>query len=467
MTIDFQKDLLRVLIQSPSFRKYIPQISEDIFDMPESQVIFQLLQNYVEKYRKQPEYSSMMEWWSRVTKKQSIEENTYKSIQVEIASMYEEYRGDTGLLEDTIAEQIQYKMAKVLFQKYASQLSDGIDIYRKMRIELNDIIDFDTEETTESEGKYLFKEFDPPKRGQRIGQPTFLKALNRMTAAGGFHTPQLVIIMGTPKGFKTGTVMNLALSYAIDGLKVFYADTENGLLSIENRFKQAMAKCTYQELFSGDLNDILEEQSRRMQVMGGEIRMERFPAHTKSINDIEAKLDELRDEDGWVPDLIIYDYLDLFLANDPTKRREKRINIQHVYFDAINLQAKIGAFGISPSQVSKEALNKPIINMKDFSEDFGKAMNAHAAFAICRTVEEQELGVARIVPVVQREGVAQASGATCLVKMNEERMDITEITYEEYEDIAGEMVVKTDMPDDSKRGRRKAPKVDTKNLTDD
>lgn len=466
MTIEFQKDLLRVLVQQPSFKKYILEIPEEVFELPESQVVFQLLQKYVSKYRKQPEYSSMLELWDRLTKKQRLEDVIYKNVQVEIASVYEPYKGDLGLLEESVSEQIQYKMAKNLVQKYAPQLNDGIEVYRKMRIELNSIIDFDKKVDDDDQGKYLFKDYEAPKVGNRVGKPTFLNALNRMTSVGGFYSPQLVVIMGTPKGFKTGTVMNLALNYAIDGLKVLYADTENGLLQIENRFNQAMAECTYAELFSDEVRETLEQQARRMQAMGGDIRIERFPAYTKTIADVEAKLDELREKDGWVPDLIVYDYLDLFLANDPSKRKEKRINIQHVYFDAINLQAKIGCFGISPSQVNKEALNKPVINMRDFSEDFGKAMNAHAAFAICRTAEELEMGVARIVPVVQREGVAQASGATCLVKMDESRMSIKEMTYEEYMAMMGDAAVKTSS-DTEGRKKRKRPKVDSEKVTDD
>lgn len=465
MTLEFQKDLLRVLVQQPSFKRYILEIPEEIFEVPETQVVFQLLQKYVEKYRKQPEYGSMLEWWDRLTKKQRLEDAVYKNVQVEIASVYEPYKGDLGLLEDCIAEEIQYKMAKNLVQKYAPQLNDGIEVYRKMRIELNGIIDFDKRVEDDTQGKYLFKDYEAPKVGNRVGKPTFLNALNRMTSVGGFYAPQLVIVMGTPKGFKTGTVMNLALNYAIDGLKVLYADTENGLLQIENRFNQAMAECTYAELFDDEVRDVLEQQVKRMKAMGGEIRIERFPAYTKSISDVEAKLDELREQDGWVPDLIVYDYLDLFLANDASKRKERRINIQHVYFDAINLQAKIGCFGISPSQVNKEALNKPVINMRDFSEDFGKAMNAHAAFAICRTAEELEMGVARIVPVVQREGVAQSSGATCLIKVDEARMSIKEITYEDYVSVMGDTAVQ--MESEGRKSKRKTPRVDSSKVVDD
>ena len=126
MTLEFQKDLLRVLAQSPAFRKYVALISEDIFELPETQVVFQLLQSYIKKYKKQPSYSSLLELWDRVSKKQTVEASIYKNVQVEIGSVYETYEGDLGLLQETIVEQVQYRMAKILVQKYAGQLNDGL-----------------------------------------------------------------------------------------------------------------------------------------------------------------------------------------------------------------------------------------------------------------------------------------------------------------------------------------------------
>lgn len=71
--------------------------------------------------------------------------------------------------------------------------------------------------------------------------------------------------------------------------------------------------------------------------------------------------------------------------------------------------------------------------MTNFSEDFGKAANCHAAFALCRTPYEKEAGVMRIVPVLQRDGVAQHSNYSCFVDVDEARMTVKEIKYDEWE----------------------------------
>lgn len=467
MTLEFQKDLLKILLQDRSFRKYIEKLPDKLFELAEHDVVFQLLKKYYEKYRNIPTYSSMLEFWDISAKEQNVVESVYEVVKNSLVELYEPYKGDISLLRESIVENAQYKAVKLLIQTYADRFKDeGLLAYKKFRVELDKIISLeDSLKDSEDAGKFLVKDYCDPIKDSKNSCPTFLKGLNFMTAARGFYAPQLIVFMGSPKGFKTGTVMKLALEYAKQGHKVFYADTENGVNSIENRFKQAILECTYDDLFSGAHNKTLEALVKGVSKIGGEIRIEPFDAYAKTIGDVEVKLEELEEKHGFKPDIIIYDYLDLFLSKDVTKRREKRINIQHVYMEAINLQKKLGCFGITPSQVNRAALNAKVINMGDFAEDFGKAMNAHAAFAICRTEEEIKNGVARLLPVMQREGVAQAVGNSCLLSIDESRMCIREITYEDY-------MQKVDLEEEKSKNknvrvRAKVKRVDISKLTDD
>ena len=142
------------------------------------------------------------------------------------------------------------------------------------------------------------------------------------------------------------------------------------------------------------------------------MKIDFYPPKVKSIADVEAELEYLRDEYNWIPNMICYDYLDLMKPINP-KVTDKRLAIQEVYFDAIRLNKKWGTFAITMSQVTRDAVNKKTLSMKDFAEDFGKAANAHAAFALCQDEEEEKLNITRIVPVMQREGVQQVHAKPC------------------------------------------------------
>ena len=86
-------------------------------------------------------------------------------------------------------------------------------------------------------------------------------------------------------------------------------------------------------------------------------------------------------------------------------------------------------FAITPSQVNRSAVNKENIDMTDFARDFGKAMNVHAAFAIMRTDEESDKGIARIGVVVQRMGKRPSKNKhnQIHVRIDENTMQVNEI----------------------------------------
>lgn len=201
---------------------------------------------------------------------------------------------------------------------------------------------------------------------------------------------------------------------------------ENGIRPMQNRFYQSVMECTRDELRGFKQDGKLTDMMKRFAGMGGDFRIGYFPAHVATLDDVDAELEYLKDEENWVPDMIVYDYLGLFKSSD-RKVTEKRLILQDVYHHAIRLNVKWGTFAINIATVGKNAVNKAVITMKDFGEDFAQAYNCHAAFAICRTEEEMEEGVARIIPVAQRDGVPYRGSNTCMIEINEDIMQIEEI----------------------------------------
>jgi len=436
MNIDFQTDILKWLCQNPTSKKYISMLEADLFDLDTQYTVFQILQSFTKKYSSQPNEASMLEYFDRQAKENStqISPEVFKAIEDAIREAYTRFTGNGEFIRETIIQKYQIKLTKKLVTDSVTDLKDEkegviMDLYHKMsKIKQLE----DSEEDENNKGKFALAEFTKGRRSVEEGHATFLRALNRMTSTHGFYSPQLIIFMGGPKSFKTGTLLNVAMNYVRDGYKVYYADCENGEGRILDRFYQAMLQSDWASYSSGEHDDVLEEMVGRFQNMGGDFRADFFPAKTKTLLDVEDRLDELKEEHGWEPDIICYDYLDLMKPIDH-RVVEKRLQIQEVYFDAIRLQKKRGLIGLGLSQVNKDAVNKAVIDMKGFAEDFGKAANVHAAFALCRTSEEKEHGLMRIVPVVQRDGVAQHSGKACYVRVNEGEMAINEIDKYEWE----------------------------------
>ena len=218
--------------------------------------------------------------------------------------------------------------------------------------------------------------------------------------------------MGGPKGFKTGLGINLVYGYLCDGLKIFVADYENGAAELYERLVQKMIYCTDKEVkqmsstIRNDttLQEIYESIMNFLKKLGGDIRISSFSSFLHGVNEAEAQLEYLSNEEGFVPDLAMWDYADLMAPRD-RNNKEERFRVRDVYHNIISLNKAYKMFSLSFSQVSKEAVRKKVIDLRDFAEAFNKAANCHGAFAICRTDEELEAGVGRLVPVVQRKGV--------------------------------------------------------------
>jgi len=454
--------MIKYLVQRKEARKYIQAVGSELFDLDVTKTVFDLLQTFDERYNSQPSIGNMLEFFDREIRqaKSGDLSDVYKEVEKEIKEIYRPFTANTNQIREIIIQEYQARLMKELFIEKGSELKTGDkDIIKDVFTRVSDIkrIGDNDFEQEDNRGIFALRQYGEGKRTIIEGSPTYLRQLNRMTSTGGFYSPQLVILMAAPKSFKTGTLINVAMNYVRDGKNVYYVDCENGEGKILDRFYQSMLGANWSEYSSGELDDTLKEMVGRFKAMGGEFKADFYPANSNTIADVEAELERLKLEHGWEPDIICYDYLDLMNPND-YKITEKRLKIQAVYFDAIKLQKKSGIFGIGLSQVSKGAVSQKIITMTDFAEDFGKAANCHAAFALCKIPDEEEAGVMRITPVAQRDGVGVSSGMACFVAVDESRMTVKEITKDEWKERVSAREKTT--------SKKTSPRRNTANLKD-
>lgn len=455
MKADFQDELLRFLVQTKEAKKFFDLIDSDIFDLQERQIMFDLVKAYLTEYKTLPSKVGLDEFFDKEANKKNLSKEIYNKLSTTIADMFAPIQTNTQQIRDALLEFYQQKLAKQFIKEYAAQVKVGDkELFSAMERQMRRIAKVGETELDEEKnrGEFLIKDHTIGHYSITEGKPTYLKGLNHMTSVKGFYAPQLVILMGGPKSFKTGTMLNIAVNYVRDGLKVYYADAENGKDRIRDRARQCMLEATFEELISGRLDDTLEEMIKRFAIRGGDFRADFFPAYTKTMDDVEQELEYLRDEFNWVPDVICYDSIDHFLPIDKSIK-EKRHMITAVYFNAINLQNKWNMLGISVSQVNRAAVSKKVLDMTAFAEDFAKAANCHAAFALCSDDKEKEVGIIRIVPVVQRDGVPYAGRNVCFTKVDPARMTLKEITIAEASKLLPEAVAEKPKGDVIKRPR--------------
>lgn len=437
MTLEFQLELLKFLAQTKEARKYIPLLEPSIFDLPENQIVYELVSGFWKDYKGCPALANLLEYFAQEAKKTKLDTKVRANIEKHIRTVYQPLQAHTTQIRESILQHIQYKKAKLMFTENFDKLNDGVHVFKDIRKAMDDIIRLEDriEGNTKDpkEGFLLASHTKARHKSFMKGMPTFLKKINGMTAIGGFCSPQLVLFMGSPKSFKTGTLLNVIMPYVRNGKKVYYADLENGEDDIKLRAAQYMAECTVEELqTSKEMDKVVEEVVTRYKQRGGDLYVKSYQAHVSTTADIEADLDMLAEDFGWTPDIIAIDYADLLKPVDK-KITDKRLQIQSVYFDIKNMNNRRDVLTFTLSQVNKNAVDKKVINMSHFAEDFGKAANCDAAFAICQTKEERKVGIARLIPVVQRKGIQYTGTAkdTCHIKIEYPIQRIREMTTEQ------------------------------------
>lgn len=436
MTEQFQLGLLSYLVQSSNGESYIESVNDEAFDVIEFKLTAQLLKRYHHLRHRMPgelEASAFLEETIEATPE--ISDTVAKALREVFEDIYfplEEK--NRQFIEDQMIVNMQDSQIELLSSKYAKGEITPKEFLEKIQPISSLVIPGD--DPIYKDSGFLAADRENHSDEQIEGNPTFLHDLNRLTAAGGFYTPQLIIFMSGPKHFKTGLLIRLALEYARDGYNVYYADGENGVRSIRNRAKMALMECELSDLYDGtvDPDEINGALYRFQKYMGGDMFIDSYPASTKSIQDVKNRLAFLKETRGFEPDLIVWDSLDHFKpSNKDDGKRDTRIKSQIVYHEAIALNAEIGTFAFGPSQVNRGGVSKKTLSMTDIAEDFGKVMNAHAVFAICATDDEMEQGIRRIIPVAQREGVGYRGKNQCIIKVDEATMGVMEAEAEEME----------------------------------
>ncbi len=453
MVKDFEQLMLRYLIQ-PEYQsqKYIQLIGAKVFEYWDYQVCYTLLSEYVDKFKVQPSITEFTQFSkNELIRKDYQDDEINDIIKIINKDLYKPLQKDEGVyVKATLIEFSQERLTASLFTDYADKLKGGAAIYKAVYKEMAEIIALGEAEVQaiQERGSLLFsegrvhKKFGVVKMGgydkndiKLITMP--FKGLNDVTAAGGLYSPQLAILMGGSKAFKTGILISIAVGLVRLGYKVYYADGENGLMSIQNRVIQATVECSLAELIhdtfeEGDPledftpNEVFGLISKQINKYGGEFAFDSYAPKTSSIMDVEDNLLKWK-EKGFVPDIILYDSIEHFIPIIPQKTDV--LSSQQVITEALGLNKKWKMAAISPAQVTRDAIKKDIYSIDDMSRDFGVVKYAHAIWAINRTNDELEVGLAQLYSVVQREGKSKT--VACMLQIKEERMKVKEISFEE------------------------------------
>jgi len=268
--------------------------------------------------------------------------------------------------------------------------------------------------------------------------PTGIEALDKLIQ--GYWRGQLIVCLAGYKAGKTWWMIHTCLTALKQGLNVVHLSHEVDQEEMETRIDMALtARTTDEDLAGQEYSfEVLDEKTGNTELKkrkyrwlredpnrisrardalskrGGRLFVKKYPMGQCSPADVEAYLSYLEATQGFVPDLISIDYIDIMNLSKLDKR-ELRHQLNRGYIWAKGLADQKQAVVITVSQVRREAVQKRWVSMKDVAEDARKAGNCDVMLAIGKGPDEIRRGLAGVMVLANRSG-RQDCG--CMVSQN-------------------------------------------------
>ena len=398
----FQLKVAAMLLGDRKFyRDYIDRIEVQFFEDHAVGAVVGVLKSYKAKYGDRPDAATLGEYYrtvERSTDKQEVfDERLGSVLEAEIGSGSEFTR-------ERIKEFLVMSALKAALMDTIESVTDGNadpSIITKFRAALSagDVEEGDGITWGDNARKILKDELDPSiKRYVSTGLPHFDQALG-----GGLRPGELGILLGPPKAFKSGCLLNFAwgANQRIVGKRCDY-------LTLELSEELQMLRYCFRVAGLGR-NDLLTDPDKFMRVMdkrknllihpNGEFRVKFMPPYACTPQTIRNYLDRQIDQ-GRELGMLAIDYLDLMGSDEKMEKN---------YLEAVRICTALRQIAIdyqipvwTAARATREAVGKRKINMGHMAASFERVAIADTVWALCSSEEEKLANRMRLVPLASR-----------------------------------------------------------------
>jgi hypothetical protein len=248
--------------------------------------------------------------------------------------------------------------------------------------------------------------------------PVGIKALDDFNI--GPAPKELLVFMGLKGRGKSWYIINAAKFALLQRLKVLIITLEMSEVRYSQRLTQALFSWTKRPMseimravfdvdergvvlkirkeFLKDLPSLTDKDSRKLltekftKMRTPHLIIKEFPTGQLTMPALRAYLKNLEAYNGFTPDILFLDYVDLM----KTEARTLRLEIGQYYKELRGLGIEYNMAAVTPSQANREGEDAKLITGKYSSEDYSKGMTADTIITYNQTPMEKKLGLARL-----------------------------------------------------------------------
>lgn len=378
----------------PFARKVLPFLKRDYFDTTEKQLVFKVIENHVAKFKTLPTVDSLLVDLSGAA---GIKESTFNSA-VELCERIKkgatapkpsvdwlvartEEFGKQRALYNAMAESIRIIDEGEKSKKPASSIPTIITEALGVSFETRVGHDY-TKDYSERFSRYTSKE---------IHIPSGIDELDKITGGGVIPKTLNCLLAGTGVG-KTLVMCSLASNYIMSGRNVLYITAEMDEMKIAER-----VDANIMDIDLDDMKVLPVPQLEQLWTKAtngkklGKLIVKEFPTRTAHVGHIRFLLKELEIKMGFRPDIVFFDYLNLFISQTIKSGAANSYDyVKAVAEEIRGLMMEYGLPGWTATQVNRTGYASEDIDMTDTSESFGVPMTLDLFIALMTNDDLQQ-----------------------------------------------------------------------------
>jgi replicative DNA helicase len=371
-------------------RKVIPFLNSSYFSDKSNKIIFECVNDYVQKYNKIPSQTALL---IEVEKAKNVSDEEVLSIKEKITEFKRENLDCDWLVDETET----FCKQKAIYNAIANSIKilDGSDKIHNTGhlpaiLEEALAVSFDThighDFIDDAEERYEFYH----RKESRI--PFNLIYLDKITKGGLPRKTLNVILAGTGVG-KSLFMCNGAASNVSAGYNVLYITLEMAEERIAERIDSNLMNVPLDQLTAMPRDVYMKKIESIKSKIKGKLVIKEYPTSTASAANFRHLLNELRIKKKFTPDIIYIDYLNICSSS----RLKSGSNVNsYTYVKAIaeelrGMAVEYNVPVVSATQTTRSGYTSTDLGLEDTSESFGLPATVDLMLALINSDELESL----------------------------------------------------------------------------
>lgn len=389
--INFEDIVLKSLITNHKFcKKVLPYIKKEYFEDYNKKQLFNIILQYVVKYKKIPTYESII-----------VECQNKNNLDIKIYDIIEKIRSNESNndIEWLLYETERWAKNRALYLAI-SQSIGFLDDSKKQNQDYGQIenifkdalsVGFDSnighDYVNDYKSRYKFY--------HRVEEklPFDLQMFNKITNGGITRKTLNLVMAGTGVG-KTIFLCHMAANYISQGYNVLYITLEMREELIAERIDANLMDITIDELRKLSESSYCNKFSKLIKEFNkGNIIIREYPTSTANVNHFRGLLSELKFKKKFIPDVIIIDYVNICSSS------RMKNNGGDSYGMVKMISEELRGLGVeydvpiwSATQTNRSGINSSDLNITSISESIGTVFTCDLLFSLILTEELVESG---------------------------------------------------------------------------